>query len=189
MAVIMQFLKKSRREKVDKKRQLIFVLLVFICSCNNNKYEMLSYLVAMKNYDSYDVSIKKVFVDPSYNFPYNVYIKVSVPKNSHEQLIKDLGLIIRNEIDTMAIKSLTNNDEYQLYFTMKSINKSRNSSLQEAEKNIVWWPQNFESTIFAGSYLDTGKERKPVWFNQKRNGRIVASIKGDTIYFLIECWG
>lgn len=170
---------------------LLIALIVNFTSCNDgSENEMLTYLSVLKKYDFRNVSIRKVLVDPSYNFPYNVYIKLSLNESYHKQLIKDLGLITKDEAkDTASMKIRMNIDEYQLYFKMSSINKSRNSSLQEDEEDIGWWPRSFEGPVYAGSYLDIGNERRPVLLNQKRNGRIAASIKGSTIYFLIECWG
>lgn len=172
------------------RKSIIILCFWFLFSmCNDSKHEVITYLEALKNYDFKDVSIRKVVVDPSYNFPYNVYIKLSLDENFHKQLLDDLGLIRETEADSIMIKSLTNIDEYQLYFKMTSINKNRSSSFEEIEKKISWWPQAFYGPTYAGSYLDSGDKRMPVSVRQKRNGRIVATTSGTTIYFLLECWG
>jgi hypothetical protein len=168
----------------------IFLLLMLTCyGCSNSRQDVLQYLSILRNYDVKDASLARLQVDPSYKRPYNVYIKVSLDKSSLKQLIEDLGLVTKEQADTIKMRSEMFIDEAALYFTMSSVNKSRLPHLENKEKSIGWWPQNFKGPVYAASYIDSGSERKPVRFDQRKNGRIAAAIKGSTIYFLIECWG
>jgi hypothetical protein len=176
---------------VDKVRTnfIVFTACLFF-GCSNSKEEAEIYVKEFSKYSIQNVSYKKILVDPSFNYPYNVYIKASMDSSSLLKLIKDLGLVKSFADDSSSLKRYMPLDEYDLFFKMSSINKRRNSFIKNAEDGMSWWPFNGInfSTVYASAYKDTAGVRKVVSFNENFNGRLaLVSYKSD-VYILIECW-
>ena len=107
-----------------------------------------------------------------------------------KELISQMLLKTKYEVDTIELKKNTNFDEFRYYFELKSVNINRVSGLEFIENKIKWWPQNvFTKPIYSSSYLDTPGVKKIVPYNQSKNGRIAMSIDGMKVFILIECWG
>jgi hypothetical protein len=168
---------------------IVFAACLFF-GCSNPKEEAEVYVKDINKYSIQDVSYKKILVDPSFNYPYNVYIKVSMDSSSLLKLIKDLGLVKSFADDSSSLKRYMPRDEYDLFFKMSSINKRRNSFIKKAEDNMSWWPFNSinSGTVYASAYKDTMKVKKVVPFNEKFNGRLALTTYKSDIYILIECW-
>lgn len=176
---------------VDKFRINFIVLAACLFfGCNNSKEQAEVYVNKLNKYPIQDVSYKKILRDPSYNYPYNVYIKFSMDSSYILKLIKDLELVKSFAEDSSDFKRYMPRDEYDLFFTMSSINNSRSSLGKETEDEMSWWSfkEISSGTVYASAYKDSIGVKKVVPFNENFNGRLALTSYKSDIYILIECW-
>lgn len=152
----------------------------------NSKTELYKYLPQLRKYDLYDVNIKKIYADASYKIPYNLLISF---KSNTENIFEDLGLKNLHMVDTIKLRKSIWIEEYDIYFTMKSLNAIRYKSIKDEEKGIKWWKVINCINNYAAPYIDKGNERRIVQFGEQNNGRVVCCKTNNTYYLLIECWG
>jgi hypothetical protein len=162
------------------------LLIAFLCIIGRqNKIEIYSYLPELEKHELHNVKIKKIYADPSYVYPYSVVMNFD---SDDKAIIQLLGLKNVETIDTTALKRSSWIEEYDLYFSMNSVNAVRYPSIQKKLDGIDWWKVNECSHNYAAPFLDSDDKKNIVGFNQRNNGRIVC-CKNKTAYFiLLECW-
>lgn len=136
---------------------------------------------------------KKVYADPSYRIPYNIYMRLNIDDSLKRKIISLLLLKSKKENDNSLLRSLTTSTEYNNYFKINSINAIRYDNLAKESQQIKWWTVdtiwNKEQDIYAASYFDDGNIKKAGCGNDRKNGRIVCCFKDRYCFILIECWG
>jgi hypothetical protein len=178
------------KEKKGGYRLITSIILLLLLSCLREENIAYTYLPILKKIPVKIVHEKKILIDPSYNYPYNLYLELLIDTLHRKELISQMFLKTEYEVDTIELKKNTNLDEFRYYFEMKSVNINRISGYEAIEKKIRWWPQNiFTNPIYSNSFLDTPGVKKIVPYNHSKNGRIAMAIDGMKVFILIECWG
>lgn len=182
--------KKWERRKKVVRLNILIILSLFLFSCLREENITYTYLPELKKIPVKIIHEKKILIDPSYNYPYSLYLELLIDTLHRKELISQMLLKTKYEVDTIELKKNTNFDEFRFYFEMKSININRVSGLEFIEKKIKWWPQDiFAKTIYSNSYFDSLDVKKVVAYYQRKNGRIAVLIEGQKVFILIECWG
>ena len=151
-----------------------------------SRSEVYHYLPQLKNHDLHNIKIKKIYADQSYLVPYNVLISFETDAQS---VIQDLGLKNVEAVDTSVLKSLSWVEEYDLYFSMYSINAVRYVSIKKQIEDVKWWEIQQCYKNYVSPYFDSNDNRSTVFFGKKNNGRVVCCKNDKTYFLLIECWG
>ena len=172
---------------------LIIVVLWMFFKQPDNTSQVYYYLPELKGKHVEDLKYRKLLSDPSYNQPYNIYVSFKVDSNTtNEELIADLGISKINDSDTSSLRQKTGVKEYEMFFTMQSVNCSRNSTLLAQQKEIDWWnsmENGGVNVMVAGFLFDDLKTCKFVDFNSRHNGRIACCRYNGRLYVFIESWG
>lgn len=150
------------------------------------KSELYKYLPALIEYKVRNIKVKKIYADASYKMPYILLISF---KSQDHLILKSLGLKNVQMVDTLVLKISTWPDEYDLYFTMHSLNALRYRSIKDEQDHIRWWKVGDCKNIYAAPYVDKMNRRRIVKFGEKKNGRIAGCKLVNNYYVLIECWG
>jgi len=151
-----------------------------------NRSEVYRYLPQLKNHDLRNVKVEKIYADPSYLVPYSVLVSF---ESDAQSIIQELGLKNMETVDTSVLKSTSWVEEYDLYFSMYSINAVRYVSIKKQIEDIKWWQMQQCYKNYASPYLDSNNKKSTVLFGKKNNGRVVCCKKEKTYFLLIECWG
>src|SRR5215467_3102867 len=125
---------------MDRNKIVFVVFTSFLIGCINHEESPADYIKELDKYSIQEARVKKYLIDPSYNYPYNVYMKITMDSSSLLKLIKELHLVNSFGEDSVTLKRYSPPDEYKFFFSMNSINKERNSSMEKEEKGISWWP-------------------------------------------------
>ena len=174
----------------------VFIFLLIICSAllavvlffrsMQSRSEVYNYLPQLKSHELKNIKVKKIYADPSYLVPYNVLMTF---KSDDKTIIEELGLKTIEAVDTIKLKKSSWVEEYNLYFSMNSVNAVRYPSIKKQIDDIRWWEIVQCSLNYAAPYFDSNDNKSIVAFNQKNNGRIICCRKGNVYFILIECWG
>jgi len=182
------------------KRNILFIVVVAfiiffgatgILNRTDDTKKLHYYLPLINDKKVSDLKFKKILSDPSYDQPYNIYISYEINEDvTNEKIIKDLGLNNIANSDIVELRRNTWKEEYDIFFSMQSLNSRRNTSLLSKEREISWWRPTIQSKIVnAYFFFDDLKSSKPVGFDKRHNGRIVISRNDGRLYILIESWG
>ena len=163
------------------------ILLAFLyLPSMQSRSEVYRYLPQLQNHDLHNVKVEKIYADPSYLVPYSILVSF---ESDAQSIIQELGLKNMKTVDTSVLKSTLWVEEYDLYFSMYSINATRYASIKNQMEDVKWWQTQQCYENYASPYLDGKNKRSAVVFGKKNNGRVVCCKKGKTYFLLIECWG
>ncbi|OJW31014.1 MAG: hypothetical protein BGO54_07580 [Sphingobacteriales bacterium 46-32] len=172
--------------------RVLLLLCIFFVGCDNSRKEVVSYIKELDRYPVENISVKKKLLDPSYNYPYSIYIKIKMDSLYSDRLIYDLGLVRSFGEDSAAMKRYLPLDEYESFFTMNSINMERISSFRSADGSVSWWPFDIKPILFlqvySTAYKDSDGHKRVAQYKESHNGRLALARHKSYIYILIDCW-
>jgi hypothetical protein len=173
-------------------RSVLAIALVFVLGCETDqRIELVNHLPALSKYKPRDVHFSKKLIDPSYRYPYTVYIRFDIDSVLIHRLISDLCLESHFSTDSVDFKRALPYDFYRDFFKMKSIISARISGPNYSLHLPHWFNLTDETNqgVLAGFYLDSVGAVNISNFEERWNGRIVLNYSGNTVFILIDCFG
>ncbi len=169
---------------------LVFFILTFIFSCESKYEERLikRYIPVLIGLPLSEVKIKKVASDPSYFKPYNVYLRFKADRTTKDFLRSTFQTYIEN-LDTNYLKIIFPPKEYEIYFSMRSINEVRDRNLANTAE---WWTKLRKTkggNIYVAPYFDNTKIGQLILNVREADGRLAFCVTEEYCYILIESWG
>lgn len=173
---------------------IIFVVLFFLSSCKkqSNEDDINNYLnVKVDNYHVKNCNISRLKLSQDYDLPFFVFISIKIDSVEAYKLFSDLKLVKYNQLyDEKKYKKIMcfHSNNLQSFFKMQPL--TYRTALQERVNSIKWWePDTSIINCYASYYeLINSKRGKPVFCNDRFDGRVVAQYSNETAYILIECF-
>lgn len=175
-------------------RGSIFFLVCLFTSCNTNKDKMViqDYLaINLDDYSHGSLNIKKVKLSQDYDFPYFVFISISMDSLTAIKLFNKLNMIKYDPIkSTQFYKDAMcfHYDNVESFFKVSPL--TFQTAFIANNRYEKWWhPDSSYLNSFAGNYeLLNYNKGKPVLCNSKYDGRIAGNFYKNNTYILIECF-